>query len=64
MLFLSPVTFDDILKKPNNLDTAKTSQQSDCFAEYFCGNINQSILKSKFPADLKLTNVTPVYKKK
>ena len=47
-----PVTYDDILKKINNLDTAKASQQSDIptkilkqnsdyFAEYSCGNINQ-----------------------
>ena len=46
-----PVTYDDILKKTNNLDTAKASQQSDIptkilkqnsdsFAGYFCGNIN------------------------
>ena len=70
-----PVTYDDILKKINNLDTAKASQQSDIptkilkqnsdyFAEYFCGNINQCILKSMFLPDLKLVDVTPVYKKK
>ena len=46
-----PVTYDDILKKTNNLDTAKASQQSDVptrilkqnsdyFAKYLCGNIN------------------------
>ena len=68
------VTYDDVLKKANNLGTAKASQQSDIptkilkqnsdyFAEYFCGNINQCILKSMFPPDLKLANVTPVYKK-
>ena len=70
----SPVTYDDILKKTNNLDTAKESQQSgiptkilkqnsDYFAGYFCGNINQCISKSMFPQDLKLADVTPVYKK-
>ena len=49
------VTYDDILKKKtNNLDTAKASQQSDVptkilkqnsdyFAGYFSGNINQCI---------------------
>ena len=69
-----PVTYDDILKKINNLDTAKASQQSDIptkilkqnsdyFAEYSCGNINQWILKSVFPPDLKLADVTSVYKK-
>ena len=70
------VTYDDILKKTNNLDTAKTSQQSDVstkilkqnsdyLAGYFCcGNINQCISKSMFPPDLKLVDVTPVYKNK
>ena len=70
-----PVTFDDVLKIVNNLDTAKASQQSDIptkilkqnsdyFAEYFYENINQCISKSIFPSDLKLADVTPVYKKK
>ena len=62
-------------KKSNNLDTAKTSQQfdvptkvlklnSEYFAGYFCGSINQCISKSMFPPDLKLADVTPVYKNK
>ena len=70
-----PVTYDDVLKKVNTLDTAKASQQSDIptktlkqnsdyFAEYFYKNINQCISKSVFPSDLKLADVTPVYKKK
>ena len=70
-----PVTYDDVLKKVKTLDTAKASQQSDIptkilkqnsdyFAEYFYENINQYILKSIFPSDLKLADVTPVYKKK
>ena len=69
------VTYDDILKIINNLDTAKASQQSDIptkilkqnsdyFAGYFCGNINQCISKSMLPPDLKLAHVTPVYKNK
>ena len=68
-----PVTYDDILKKTNNLDTAKASQQSDIptkilkqnsdyFAGYFCGNINHCISKSMLPPDLQLADVTPVYK--
>ena len=71
----APVTYDDKLKKINNLDTDKASQQSDIptkilkqnsnyFARYFCGNINQCIFKSMFPPDLKLADVTPVYKTK
>ena len=70
-----PVTYDDVLKIVNTLDTAKASQQSDIptkiskensdyFAEYFYKNINQCISKSIFPSDLKLADVTPVYKKK
>ena len=73
----APVTYVDILKKKNNnnLDIAKTFQQSDIptkivkqnsdyFTGYFCGNINQCISKSMFPPDLKLADVTPVYKNK
>ena len=70
-----PVTYDNVLKIVNTLDTAKASQQSDIptkilkqnsdyFAEYFYDNINQCISKSIFPSDLKLADVTPVYKKK
>ena len=70
-----PVTYEDILKKTNNLDTAKASQQSDVptkilkqnsdyFARYLCGNINQCISKSMFPPDLKLVDVTPIYENK
>ena len=70
-----PVTYDNVLKIVNTLDTAKASQQSDIptkilkqisdyFAEYFYENINQCISKSIFPSDLKLADVTPVYKKK
>ena len=57
------------------INTAKTSQQSDiptkilkqnsdCFAEYVCGNTNQCILTTVFLPDLKLADLTPVYKKK
>ena len=53
------------MKRVNTLDTAKASQQfSDYFADYFYKNINQYISKSIFPSDLKLADVTPVYKKK
>ena len=62
-------------KKTINLDTAKPSQQSDTctkilkqnadyFAGYICGNNSQCISKSMFMPDLKLADVTPVYKKK
>ena len=63
------------MKKTKTPDTAKASQQSDIptkiskqisdyFAEYFYKNINQCISKSIFPSDLKLADVTKVYKKK
>ena len=63
------------LKTTNNFDTSKASQQSDVptkilkqnsyyFARYFCGNINQRVSKSIFPPDLKLADVTPIYKNK
>ena len=63
-----PITYDDVLKIKNTLDTAKASQQSDIptkilkqnsddFAEYFYENINQCISKSIFPSDLKLADV-------
>ena len=72
---MSPLTYDDVLKKVNTLHTARATQQSDIptktlkqnsdyFAEYFYKNINQCISKSIFPSDLKLADVTPVYKKK
>ena len=71
-----PVTYDDILKKTNNLDTAKASQQSDIptkilkqnsdyFAGYFCGSNNKRIsFKIHVTTDLKLADVTPVRKNK
>ena len=70
-----PVTYEDVLKKVKTLDTAKALQQSDIpttilkqnsdyFAEYFYENINLCISKSTFPSDLRLVDVTPVYKKK
>ena len=69
-----PVTYDDVLKIVNTLDTAKASQQSDIptkilkqdsdyFAEYFYKNINQCISKSIFPSDLKLADVTQSIKR-
>ena len=72
--FFGPVTYDDVLKNVNTLDTAKASQQydiatkilkqnSDYFAEYFYEDINQCISKSILPSDLKVADVTPVYKK-
>ena len=67
-----PVTYNDNLKKVKTLDTANASQESDIpskilkqdldyFTEYFSENINLCILKSAFPSDLKLANVTPGY---
>ena len=63
------------MKKVKTLDTAKASQQSDMptkilkqnsdyFVKYFYENINQCISKSILPSNLKLADITPVYKKK
>ena len=63
------------MQKVKTLDTAKASQQSDIptkilkqnsdyFVEYFYENIKQCISKLILPSDLKLADVTPVYKKK
>ena len=71
-----PVAYEDILKKTDNLDTSKASQQSDIptkilkqnsdyFAGYFCGSNNKRIsFKIHVTTDLKLADVTPVYKNK
>ena len=73
-----PVTYDDVLKKVNTLDTAKASQQSDIptrilkqnsdyFAEYFYENINQCISKSIFPKCIQyysiLSNISKIYER-
>ena len=39
-------------------------QNLDYFAEYFYENISQCMSKSIFASDLKLADITPVYKKK
>ena len=56
------------LQKPDiqqsDIPTKSLKQNSDYFVEYFYENINQCISKSIFPSDLKLVDVTPVYKKK
>ena len=68
------VIYENVLKKIKTLDTAKASQQSDVptkilkqnsyyFAECFYENISQCIAKSILPLDLKLADLTPVYKK-
>ena len=60
--------------KNKTLDTAKASQQSDIstkilkqssdyFAEYLYENIDQCNPKSIFPSDLKLADITPIYKR-
>ena len=53
-----------IASQQSDIPTKILKQNSHYFADYFCGNINQCISKSIFPPDLKLADVTPVYKKK
>ena len=70
-----PVQYDSVLKKINDLNPAKTSQQTDIptrilkenldfFSKYFYENINFCIENSEFPFDLKVADVTPIHKKK
>ena len=75
MLFLCSSSIWGYIKK-KNLDTSKPSQQSDIptkilkqnsdyFAGYVCGNKNKRIsFKIHVTTDLKLADVTPVYKNK
>ena len=70
------VQYEDILNKVRNLNVSKASQQSDIptkilienyeyFACYFHENINYCLNESlTFPLDLKLADVSPIYKKK
>ena len=70
----SAISYNDVLKKIENLDVAKASQQTDIptkilkqnsnyFAKYFFENINYCIVNSDFPSELKLADVIPVHKK-
>ena len=70
-----PVQYDDVLRKIGNLDSSKSSQQTDIptkilnynseyFAGYFDENINFCFENSCLPSDLKFADVTPAYNKK
>ena len=62
-----PVTYDDVLKKVNTLDTTKASQQSDIPTKNIKIKFRQFcriFLRKYQPSDLKLADVTPVYKRK
>ena len=63
-----------MLKKIENLDVAKASQQTDIptkllklnskyFSKFIVENLNFCIVNSEFPSDLKLADVIPIYKK-
>ena len=65
---------EDILKEIKNLKLNKATQNtdipiklikenSDIFADFIFGNLNDSISQSVFPSALKLANITPVHKK-
>ena len=38
-------------------------ENADIFAEFLCRFINSSINTSTFPSDLKLADITPIFKK-
>ena len=71
----SYVFYEEVLNKIRKLQTTKTAQQnniptkvlkenSEVFARYFHKYINFCIENSIFPSDLKVSDVTPAFKKK
>ena len=70
----SHVTKEEVLKEIGNLDTTKSSQDtdiptkvikqnSDIFASFICKTFNNMVDSSTFPAALKLAHITPAFKK-
>ena len=68
------VSKEHVLEEIQILDSSKAIQEShipvklikensDLFTEIICKYFNEFLEKSKFPDCLKLTNVTPVFKK-
>ena len=69
------VTTEIIGKEISKLDSTKATQDSDIptklikdncsdlFIDFFTNNFNDSLLKSQFPTQLKVANVTPIHKK-
>ena len=66
MIFWKRVKTPDAAKasQQSDIPTKILKQNSDYSAEYFYENINQCTWKLIFSPDLKLADVTPVYKKK
>ena len=72
---LNYVAYEEVLNEISKLQTAKRIQRNDVptknlkensevFPRYFHENINFCDENSIFPSDLKITDVTPVFKKK
>ena len=70
----SHVTKEKVLKEIGNLDTTKSSQDTDnptkiikqnldIFASFICISFNNMIDSSTFSAPLKLAHIMPVFKK-
>ena len=68
------VSKEDLLYQLNSLDPAKATQKCDIptnitkknydiFSEFLFANLNDSILTSLFPEQLKYANIKPVFKK-
>ena len=68
------VSLDEIKKEIKKLDTKKACQDtdiptkilvenSDIFADFFFQNLNNVIVSSVFPTNVKYANLTPVHKK-
>ena len=71
---LSSVTLSDVAKEINILNSSKAIQEADLpvkllkdnkdfFAAYIAKYFNDSLKSAKFPNCLKLTSITPVFKK-
>ena len=68
------VSVEEVYKEIRKLSPCKSAQSADIpigvlkenadiFADYICGFFNESIKKSTFLSNLKIENMTPVFKK-
>ena len=68
------VTYEEILNEINSLDTSKSTQSedipfkiindnADIFANFILQSFNKYIIDGKFPDQLKIADVSPIFKK-
>ena len=51
-----------LLKQKNDIKIDLLKKNVDFFVKYTCDDINDSIRSSKFPSELKQTDIAPVHK--